>query len=61
MENVAVVVNQLLSRLGAAREMLEDAAPVEIVIDSLDQMRFLLGLEDRWKSSSTGWSCCRST
>ncbi|MFC0430263.1 hypothetical protein [Kutzneria buriramensis] len=44
MEEVAVVVNALLA---AARKVPADAAPAEIAVGSMDQMRFLVGIEDR--------------
>lgn len=46
-EDITVVVNGLLTQLATAREVSEDAVPADIVLDSLDQMRLLVGLEER--------------
>ncbi|PCG84417.1 hypothetical protein CIB93_19470 [Streptomyces sp. WZ.A104] len=47
MEDIAGVVSELLEQLATARDVPADSAPSEIVVSSLDQMRFLVGLEER--------------
>ncbi|MCX5141173.1 MULTISPECIES: hypothetical protein [unclassified Streptomyces] len=47
MEDITVVVNDLLGQLAAARDVPADSEPDRIVVSSLDQMRFLVGLEER--------------
>ncbi|WP_103503888.1 MULTISPECIES: hypothetical protein [Streptomyces] len=47
MEDIAGVVSGLLDQLAAARDVPGDAAPGLIIVSSLDQMRFLVGLEER--------------
>ncbi|MFI9450267.1 hypothetical protein [Amycolatopsis sp. NPDC052450] len=47
MQDVKAVVDELLSQLATAKEVPADAEPAEIITDSLGQMRFLVGLEER--------------
>lgn len=47
MEDLKAVVDDLLEQLAQARDVSPDAEPSQIVISSLDQMRFLVGLEER--------------
>lgn len=47
MQDVKAVVDDLLSQLASAQEVPADAEPAEIITDSLGQMRFLVGLEER--------------
>lgn len=46
MQNIAVIVDELLTQLAAARDVPSDAQPAEVIISSLDQMRFLVALEE---------------
>lgn len=41
------VVAVLLEQLATARSLESDASPADILQNSLDQMRFLVGLEER--------------
>ncbi|TQF02417.1 hypothetical protein E6W39_09225 [Kitasatospora acidiphila] len=47
MEDITVVVAELLEQLASARDVAPDAEPSQIIVSSLDQMRFLVGLEER--------------
>ncbi|MFD8418896.1 hypothetical protein [Streptomyces sp. NPDC059466] len=47
MQDLRNVVDELLRQLAAARDVPADAELSEIIISSLDQMRFLVGLEER--------------
>ncbi|GAA2289356.1 hypothetical protein GCM10010234_32540 [Streptomyces hawaiiensis] len=47
MEDLKKVVDDLLEQLARARDVPADAEPSHIIISSLDQMRFLVGLEER--------------
>lgn len=47
MEDLRNVVDGLLEQLAAARDIPADAEPSLIISSSLDQMRFLVGLEER--------------
>ncbi|MEU0119329.1 hypothetical protein ABZ137_38040 [Streptomyces bobili] len=47
MEDITAVVSDLLEQLAVARDVPVDAPPDRIVVSSLDQMRFLVGLEER--------------
>lgn len=47
MEDLRTVVDDLLEQLAAARDVPADAEPSRIIVSSLDQMRFLVGLEER--------------
>ncbi|MFF9865971.1 MULTISPECIES: hypothetical protein [unclassified Streptomyces] len=47
MEDLTNTVDELLEQLAAARDVPADAEPSQIIISSLDQMRFLVGLEER--------------
>jgi acyl carrier protein len=47
MEDITVVVAELLEQLASARDVAPDAEPSLIIVSSLDQMRFLVGLEER--------------
>ncbi|MFF5480063.1 hypothetical protein ACFY5C_22365 [Streptomyces sp. NPDC012935] len=47
MQNIAVLVDELLAQLAAARDVPGDSDPTEIVVSSLDQMRFLVAVEER--------------
>ncbi|MFI6107796.1 hypothetical protein ACIRD2_10825 [Streptomyces sp. NPDC093595] len=47
MEDLTNTVGELLEQLAAARDVPADAEPSQIIISSLDQMRFLVGLEER--------------
>ncbi|MEU0148246.1 hypothetical protein [Streptomyces sp. NPDC006288] len=47
MEDLRTVVDDLLRQLAAARDVPADAEPSQIIVSSLDQMRFLVGLEER--------------
>lgn len=46
-EDIRVIVDELLQSFANSSDVSRHAAPSEIVIDSLDQMRFLVALEDR--------------
>jgi acyl carrier protein len=47
MHNITVIVDELLAQLAAARDVSDDAPPNEIIVSSLDQMRFLVAVEER--------------
>ncbi|MFG2475812.1 hypothetical protein [Streptomyces fagopyri] len=47
MEDLRKVVDDLLEQLAQARDVPADAEPSQIITSSLDQMRFLVGLEER--------------
>lgn len=47
MEDLRKVVDDLLEQLAQARDVPTDAEPSQIIVSSLDQMRFLVGLEER--------------
>lgn len=47
MEDLTHVVADMLEQLAAAQDVPADAEPAEIIVSSLDQMRFLVGLEER--------------
>ncbi|MFJ2396484.1 hypothetical protein ACIOTI_27510 [Streptomyces sp. NPDC087843] len=47
MQDLRNVVDDLLGQLAAARDVPADAELSRIIISSLDQMRFLVGLEER--------------
>ncbi|MDF3299072.1 hypothetical protein [Streptomyces tropicalis] len=47
MEDLKKVVDDLLEQLAQARDVPADAEPSQIIVSSLDQMRFLVGLEER--------------
>ncbi|MCX4578662.1 hypothetical protein OHB41_36865 [Streptomyces sp. NBC_01571] len=47
MQDLRNVVDDLLRQLAAARDVPADAELSQIIISSLDQMRFLVGLEER--------------
>ncbi len=47
MQNIATIVDELLSQQAAARDVPSDAEPHMIIISSLDQMRFLVAVEER--------------
>ena len=47
MEDLEGVVGELLEQLAAARDVPADAAPAQIIVSSLDQMRFLVGIEEQ--------------
>ncbi|QEU92649.1 hypothetical protein [Streptomyces kanamyceticus] len=47
MEDLKNTVDALLEQLAAARDVPADAEPNKIVVSSLDQMRFLVGIEER--------------
>ncbi|MER5406175.1 hypothetical protein [Streptomyces sp. NPDC002769] len=47
MQDLRIVVDDLLRQLAAARDVPADAELSQIIISSLDQMRFLVGLEER--------------
>jgi acyl carrier protein len=47
MQDLRNVVDDMLRQLAAARDVPADAELSQIIISSLDQMRFLVGLEER--------------
>ncbi|MBT2488595.1 hypothetical protein J7E96_08665 [Streptomyces sp. ISL-96] len=47
MQNIEAIVDELLAQLAAARDVPADAQPAEIIVSSLDQMRFLVAVEER--------------
>ncbi|PKT74944.1 hypothetical protein CW362_00685 [Streptomyces populi] len=47
MQNIEAIVDELLAQLAAARDVPENAPPTEIIVSSLDQMRFLVAVEER--------------
>lgn len=47
MEDIAGVVSDLLGQLADAGDVPADSAPQQIIASSLDQIRFLVGLEER--------------
>lgn len=47
MQNIEAIVGELLAELAAARDVAADAEPHEIIVSSLDQMRFLVAVEER--------------
>jgi acyl carrier protein len=51
MDQVSDVIEDLLQQLAAARSVAVDASPSEIIVSSLDRMRFLVALEERLDTS----------
>lgn len=47
MEDLKKVADDLLEQLAQAQDVPADAEPSRIIVSSLDQMRFLVGLEER--------------
>ncbi|WP_392971392.1 hypothetical protein [Streptomyces sp. LN245] len=47
MQNIEAIVDELLAQLAAARDVPGNAQPTEIIVSSLDQMRFLVAVEER--------------
>ena len=47
MEDLRKVVDGLLEQLATARDVPADAEPSQIIVSSLDQMRFLVGIEEQ--------------